>query len=71
MGIQEKKVLPIIPQQSISLAKQALWEKQEQGFVSVVCPKCHQHPEVTTTPRGERTTVLCKCGFVKGGEIYL
>ena len=35
----------------------------EKGLITVICPKCQEHPEITTTPRGERTMVTCKCGM--------
>lgn len=55
--------------QSIMLAKQARTEQMENGCVTTVCPKCGTHPEITTTPNGERTTVSCECGYVYDGEI--
>ncbi len=51
------------------LAKQARMEKQKNGYVTVVCPKCHEHPEIVMTSKGERTIVSCPCGYVKNIEI--
>ena len=65
----EKKTFPVISRQSIMLAKQARLEKQKNGYVSVVCPKCQEHPEITMTSKGERTIVSCPCGYVKNIEI--
>ena len=65
----EKKTFPVISRQSIMLAKQARLEKQKNGYVSVVCPKCQEHPKITTTLRGERTIIKCKCGYIKNAEI--
>lgn len=70
MAIQtEKKTFPIISHQSITLAKQARLEYLKTGVISVTCPKCHQHPEIKTTSRGERTTITCPCGYIKNIEI--
>lgn len=57
--------------QSTMLAKQAKREFERDGKVTVVCPKCQKHPSVTTTSKGERTTVRCECGYVFTGEINL
>lgn len=65
----EKKTLPTISHQSIMLAKQARLEKQRNGYVTVVCPKCQGHPEITMTSKGERTIVSCPCGYIKSIEI--
>ncbi len=54
---------------SIMLAKQARMEKRKNGYVTVVCPKCQGHPEITTTSKGERTIISCPCGYVKSVEI--
>lgn len=39
------------------------------GTTEVRCPKCHTAPIVEWTPRGERTIVSCKCGYVHDVEI--
>lgn len=65
MYTQESEISP----QSITLAKQARLEKLEHGHVTVVCPKCHEHPEIITTLGGERTIISCPCGYVKNAEI--
>ena len=65
----EKKTFPTISHQSIMLAKQARLEQQKNGYVSVICPKCQEHPEITMTSNGERTIIRCKCGYVKNVEI--
>jgi len=65
----KKKTFPTISQQSIMLAKKARLEKQKTGHMTVVCPKCHEHPEITMTSRGERTIISCSCGYIKNIEI--
>ena len=67
----EKKTLQIISPQSIMLAKQARLEQQKNGYVTVICPKCQEHPEILMTSRGERTIITCPCGYVKNVEINL
>ena len=66
---KEKKASPTVSQQSTMLAKQARMEKMENGYVTVVCPKCHEHPKITTTSRGERSIVRCNCGYIIDAEI--
>jgi hypothetical protein len=61
---------PMISEESIMLARQAHLEQQRYGHVIVTCPKCHQHPKVTMTSRGERLTISCPCRYVLSGEIY-
>lgn len=58
-----------ITEESIELANQARLEQYAYGKVSVICPKCQEHPEIYTTPGGERTTITCKCGYIRNGEI--
>lgn len=65
----KKKTFPTISPQSIMLAKQARLEQQKNGYVTVVCPKCKKHPEITMTSKGERTIVSCYCGYIKNIEI--
>lgn len=65
---KEKTFLTISPQ-SIMLAKHARLEQQKKGYVTVVCPKCQKHPEITMTSKGERTIVSCYCGYIKNIEI--
>lgn len=67
----EKEAFPTISHQSIMLANQAWMEQLKNGYVSVKCPKCHEHPEIMTTPRGERTNIRCKCGYFLDGWINL
>lgn len=70
MATQAKKeTYPTISPQSISLANQARREWLETGEVKVICPKCHEHPEITMTSRGERTTISCKCRYISNCEI--
>lgn len=64
-----KKTSHTISQQSIMLANQARVEQQKNGYVSVSCPKCQEHPKITMTSRGERTIISCKCGYIKNIEI--
>lgn len=65
----EKKTYHTISLQSITLTKQARLEQQKSGHVTVICPKCKRHPEITMTSRGERTIISCPCGYVKNIEI--
>ena len=58
-----------ITEESIELANQARLEQYTYGKVSVICPKCQEHPEIYTTPGGERTTITCKCGYIRNCEI--
>lgn len=58
-----------ITEESIELANQARLEQYTYGKVSVIYPKCQEHPEIYTTPEGERTTITCKCGYIRNGEI--
>ena len=44
----EKRTFPTISHQSLMLAKQARLEQQKNGYVSVICPKCQEHREITT-----------------------
>lgn len=60
-----------ISQESIMLANQARTELLKNGYVSVICPKCQEHPKITMTSRGERTIISCACGYVKNIEINL
>lgn len=69
MDTQVQKTDYAVFKQSIMLANQARLEKQENGKVSVICPKCQDHPKITISSHGERTTIRCKCGFVRSGEI--
>lgn len=63
-----KMIYPLSPE-SMLLAKKARREIRLTGITTVVCPKCGTSPVITTTPRGERTTVSCKCGLIFDGEI--
>ena len=51
------------------LAKQAKREIRELGHTNIRCPKCGGAPEITMTPRGERTIVSCYCGYVHDVDI--
>lgn len=66
---KERKTLHTVSPQSHMLAKMARKEIRLTGMTTVVCPMCGEAPEVTTTSRGERTIVSCKCGFVYDAEI--
>lgn len=72
MDIQEqKRTSSVTLPQSVMLAKQAKREMKKNGKVTVLCPKCKSHPSVTTTSRGERTIVMCDCGYICDAEINL
>ena len=66
----EKKISLTISEESIMLAKKAIQEMRLTGAVTVKCPKCGTIPKITISPRGERQTVRCKCGYIADGEIY-
>lgn len=51
------------------LANQTRLEQKRDGYVTVVCPKCQQHPKIMMTSRGERTIITCPCGYVLNIEI--
>ena len=61
--------VPIDPK-AREIVKQARLEQEKNGCVTVVCPKCHKQPVVTTTPGGERRYVNCECGYLHDGEIF-
>ena len=46
-------------------------DMMEKGNSTVTCPVCGQKPEITNTPRGERTTIACKCGYIYDSEFNL
>ena len=46
------------------LAKKAKREIRTMGFTTVMCPKCNGKPNITVTPKGERTIVSCDCGYI-------
>ncbi|MGN0485071.1 MAG: hypothetical protein ACI4HI_16120 [Lachnospiraceae bacterium] len=60
-----------ISQKSILLAKQARKEHLRDGYISLTCPKCHEHPVIRTTSKGERMIISCECGYIKDIEINL
>lgn len=64
-----KKTSHTISPQSIMLAKQARMEYLKTGRITVECPKCHKHPGIMMTSKGERTIVSCPCGYVLNIEI--
>lgn len=66
----DSKILREISPQSSMLARQAKRELEELEYVTTVCPKCHEKLEITTTSRGERTIVSCKCRYILDAEIY-
>lgn len=55
--------------QSYLLARQAKREKRLTGEIQVICPKCHEKPVITTSMKGERTYVECKCGYIYSEDI--
>ena len=72
MGTQvEKKTSHNISPQSLLLAKQARMEMMENGYITIICPKCQEHPKITTTSNGERTIVTCRCGYIINVDINL
>ncbi len=70
MDIQmTKETLRPLSRESYMLARKARREIRLTGKTTVVCPKCGTSPTITMTPKGERTTVSCKCGLIYDGEI--
>ena len=55
--------------QSYLLARQAKREKRLTGKIKVKCPKCQEKPTITTSAKGERTYVECKCGYIYSEDI--
>ena len=51
------------------LAWKAKRELCETGLTTVKCPKCGGSPELTRTPKGERTIVACRCGYIHDEDI--
>lgn len=66
-GMRDTSKTPL--SQSSMLAHQARLEQLKNGYVTTICPKCHEHPEITMTSKGERTIIRCPCGYIKSGEI--
>ena len=52
------------------LAKKDIQEMRLTGAVTVKCPKCGTVLKIITSPRGERLTVSCECGYVFDSEMY-
>lgn len=69
MDTKTEKMIRPLSEESCKLAKQARREIRLTGKTTVVCLKCGTSPVITMTPRGERTTVSCKCGLIYDGEI--
>lgn len=69
MDTKTAKMIRPISEESCMLARQARREIRLTGKTTVVCPKCGTSPVITMTPRGERTTVSCKCWLIYDGEI--
>ena len=69
MDTKTEKMIRPLSEESCKLAKQARREIRLTGKTTVVCQKCGTSPVITMTPRGERTTVSCKCGLIYDGEI--
>lgn len=67
--LMEKKTSHTVSPQSNMLAKKAKKEIRLTGMTTVLCPMCGEAPQVTTTSKGERTIVSCKCGYVYDAEI--
>lgn len=51
------------------LAWKAKKELFETGRTTIKCPKCGEAPELTRTPKGERTIVACRCGYIHDEDI--
>jgi transcription elongation factor Elf1 len=61
--LQERSFSPIM------LAKRAKSEIRTNGKTAIICPRCNTVPEITMTPKGERTIVSCQCGYVHDVDI--
>ena len=46
-------------------------ELRLEGGTKEICPKCGETPKIVMTPKGERTTLLCKCFYIYDCEINL
>ena len=56
-------------QLSNMLEQQAKMEMLEKGKVTVICPKCQNHPRVVIQGKYQtRIFVRCKCGFLGMSE---
>lgn len=62
--------LPYPSDESSMLAKKAHRELEADSTTLVLCPKCQTRPTLTITPRGERSTVRCECGYIRNTEIH-
>lgn len=62
---KEKKTFPTASRESSMLAHQARLEQLKNGYVTTICPKCHEHPEITMTSKGERTFIRCLVDILK------
>ena len=66
----EKRISPMMSEESIMLARKARMEMWQTGNITVKCPKCGTIPRITTSLKGERLTVSCECGYVFDSEMY-
>lgn len=69
MGTQLRNASHATSPESIMLGKQARKELTQSGQTTVICPECKKSPKLTTTARGERTSVFCECGYIFYAEI--
>lgn len=65
----KRKISPMISEESIMLAEKARRELRMMGTTTVICPRCGTSPQISNTPRGERTIISCKCRYIFDGEI--
>ncbi len=65
----KKETFPHPSNESSMLAKKARRELEADSTTLVLCPKCQTRPTLTITPGGERSTVRCKCGYIRNTEI--
>lgn len=65
----EEKISELLSPESRMLARAAQEEIFRNGKATIICPKCHTHPKATTTSRGKRTILACKCGYIYDAEI--
>ncbi len=59
----------IMSEQSRMLSRKAMRNLKKMDKTNVTCPKCGTVPKMTVTPKHERITISCRCGYVFDAEI--
>ena len=60
-----------LSEKSHMLVRQFKKDMIQKGSSTVICPVCGQKPQISNTPKGERTTIACKCGYIYDSEFNL